>query len=196
MQQKTPTLTGQKSFFPDETTIQLNSNITCAWHKIGSRPKNPTNRFNRKLMFWSSVSTRSKFDLVEIEGTMTSEKYVSLLREKFIPWIRCQKQGRWTFQQDNAPSHTARHTRTFFDTSKVTVLAWPAYSPDLNPIENLWGILKQRVDKRKPKTLDDLRVIANEEWKAIPMEKVRNTIFSMPKRLSDVVESNGETINY
>jgi transposase len=151
-------------FFSDETTIQLNANLTCAWHKKGSKPTNPTSRFNRKLMFWSAVSTWSKFDLIEIEGTMTSLKYVDLLRSMFVPWVRRQKKGRWIFQQDNAPSHTARHSKAFFEEARIQILDWPPYSPDLNPIENLWGILKRRVDARKPATLDELRIIVKEEW--------------------------------
>lgn len=183
-------------FFSDETTIQLHANMTCAWYKTGSRPTNPTNRFNQKLMYWSAVSTWAKFELVEIDGTMTAAKYVDLLRDKFVPWIRRQKKGRWVFQQDNAPSHTARHTRAFLGDANIEVLSWPPYSPDLNPIENLWGLLKRRVDARKPKSVIELRIIAKEEWAGISMDAIRNSIRSMPTRLKDVIESNGETIEY
>ena len=183
-------------FFSDETTIQLNANMTCAWYKTGSRPTNPTSRFNRKLMFWSAVSTWSKFELVEIEGTMTAAKYVDLMRDEFVPWVRRQKKGRWVFQQDNAPSHTARQSRAFFDDQNIEVLAWPPYSPDLNPIENLWGLLKRRVDARKPKSVDELRVIAKEEWAGISMEAVRNSIKSVPSRLMDVIELKGCATDY
>jgi hypothetical protein len=56
--------------------------------------------------------------------------------------------------------------------------------------------LKRRVDARKPATLDELRIIVKEEWTSIPMEIIRNTILSMPERLLDVRESNGEVIDY
>lgn len=186
----------EKVFFSDETMIQLGANLTCAWHQSGSRPLNPTSRFPQKLMFWSAVSTWSKFELVEIEGTMTAERYVSLMREKFVPWVRRQKRGKWIFQQDNAPSHTANRSKAFFVEEKIDCLVWPPYSPDLNPIENLWGLLKIRVDARKPKTKDELRAIANEEWCSISMDTVRNTIRSLPARLEKVIAAGGGNIDY
>jgi len=147
-------------------------------------------------MFWSAVSTWFKFDLVEIRGTMTSEKYIDLLRSTFLPWVRRQRRRAIVFQQDNAPSHTARATRMFLAEETINCLDWPPYSPDLNPIENLWGILKQKVDARHPRTVDELRNVAEEEWRRISMDTVRACIESMARRLTAVIEANGGQTGY
>ena len=94
--------------FTDETTIQLQANIVRAWHKNESRPTCPRPKFPKKAMFWAAVSRDFNSELFLIEGSVTAQSYVSLLREKFIPWLRRQKKGEYVFQQDNAPAHSAR----------------------------------------------------------------------------------------
>jgi len=66
----------------------------------------------------------------------------------------------------------------------------------LNPIENVWGILKARVDRRKPKNKDELITITKEEWEGIDMATVRRTIESMPRRIEAVIDCGGNKIDY
>ena len=78
----------------------------------------------------------------------------------------------------------------------VDVLPWPSASPDLNPIENIWGILKVRVDRRKPLNKQELIAFTQEEWEGIGMDVIRRCIESMPDRLREVIEKNGNKIDY
>ena len=182
--------------FSDETTIQLQANITRAWHRNESRPTCPRPKFRKKAMFWAAISRDFKTELHVVEGAVTARSYIELLREKFVPWLHRQRKGEYVFQQDNAPAHSAKLTAQFFRDENIEVLTWPANSPDLNPIENLWGVLKRNVDKQRPESLDDLILVAKREWKSIPLSTVRACIDSMHRRLAEVVERGGDKVDY
>ena len=70
---------------------------------------------------------------------------VNLLDSELIEFAGNIYGDDWTFQQDNAAIHSARFTQGFFNERNIQFLTWPALSPDLNPIEDLWGILSAKV---------------------------------------------------
>ena len=73
--------------------------------------------------------------------------------------------------------------KEFFKANSIEVLApWPGNSPDLNPIENLWAILKKQVDKRKPTNCKQLQTLIQYEWSSIHSELINKLVSSMPKR--------------
>uniref|UniRef100_A0A3P8RX30 Tc1-like transposase DDE domain-containing protein n=1 Tax=Amphiprion percula TaxID=161767 RepID=A0A3P8RX30_AMPPE len=65
-------------------------------------------------------------------------------------------------QQENAPCHTSRASRTWLQALSIQVLKWPAQSLDVSPTENLWWIIKRFVSKHKPKNLEELKVVVQE----------------------------------
>ncbi len=95
------------------------------------------------------------------------------------------------FQQDNAKPHSARITKSWLRRKRVRVLDWPACSPDLSPIENVWHILKRKMRQRKPRTVAHLKTCLQEEWDKITPETLHHLVSSVPKRLLSVVKRNG-----
>ncbi|XP_056614768.1 granzyme-like protein 1 [Triplophysa dalaica] len=95
---------------------------------------------------------------------MNALKYQDILKQNLVASARKLKMGHhWVFQQDNDPKHVAKSTQNWFTRHRIKLLPWPSQSPDLNPIENLWSELKRRVQRRGPRSLDDLERLCKEE---------------------------------
>ncbi len=100
------------------------------------------------------------------------------------------------FQQDLAPAHTAKGTKSWFNDHGVTVLDWPANSPDLNPIENLWGIVKRKMRDTRPNNADDLKAAVKATWDSIPPQQCHKLITSMPRQIEAVIKAKGAPTKY
>jgi len=75
-------------------------------------------------------------------------------------------------------------------------LNWPAQSPDLNPIENLWFILDQLCKNRKPANEEELFDRLKEEWESLPMGMMKNLAESVPRRLQAAIDTKGFATKY
>ena len=85
----------------------------------------------------------------------------------------------------------------YFETQPYRVLDWPAHSPDLSPIENLWANLKERLDRKHPDlTKKTLWEVTEKEWEATDLATVRALFDSMPARLQAVMDAKGGYTHY
>jgi transposase len=183
-------------WFSDETYIEINQSTLPVWHKKSEKPTVAKPKFAVKIMCWGAISTRFKTKLAIVQGTMTAQRYVDTLQGYLFTGCRGFEARKAVFQQDNASSHTAKLTKLFFESQHLTVLPWPANSPDLNPIENIWAILKQNVERRVVRNKDELVKVVEDEWSKIDQDLIRKTIDSMPKRMTQVIERGGKKCDY
>ena len=135
-------------------------------------------------MLWGYFSSLGVGKLRVSEGIMDSKMYQEILDENLLPSARVLKLGRsFLFQQDNDPKHMSKSTKAWFHKKKVKVMEWPSQSPDLNPIENLWHELKNRVHKRCPNNLSELKSICQEEWAKIDGNTCENLVKGYKKKI-------------
>ena len=100
---------------------------------------------------------------------------------------------------DNAPSHAAKATTQYLETfgfKNKTMMIWPSHSPDLNPIENLWSIIKRRVyaDGKQYTSKDALWKAIKQESNSIPRSLIGKLTDSVNERLFDIIRLNGSHV--
>lgn len=97
---------------------------------------------------------------------------------------------------DNAPYATANICLQSLEDHEVELIEMPPYSPDLNPTENLWAVLKKAIDKRGPRTMRQLTKIVTEEWSKIDSDFCAKLVASMPARMKAVLDADGHKTRY
>jgi len=102
----------------------------------------------------------------------------------------------WKLQEDNDPKHLSKLAIDWKVDNDVERMDWPAMSPDLAPIENVWQVLKMNLRKKELKEFDSLVAAIKEEWNKLPTEFALRLVQSMEKRVSEVIVSEGDFILY
>lgn len=186
----------------DETKINLfgSDGVQHVWRRVGEDYKDacvvPTVKHGGgSLMLWGCMSSLGVGELHFIDGIMNSEQYCAILGEKMLPSLKRLGRGA-CFQHDNDPKHASKKTSEFLKKKKVKVLTWPSMSPDLNPIEHLWNVLKRNISKHQPSNLRELKDIVNQEWSNISKAICQDLVHSMPNRVKSVLANNGSHTKY
>jgi hypothetical protein len=131
---------------------------------------------------------------------MTQKYYTERLLPIYIDAVQQQQafdSNSWYLQEDGDPSHGMRKAgfaQALKDQNYILNLKHPAQSPDLNPIEGIWNIIKQRLRCRVFYTDEELKVALQEEWDKITLEDIRKRIATMPERCKRLTRNGGKAI--
>lgn len=206
--------------FSDECSIHRNNVGDSEWCF-----RFPTEKYDRNMitetsasrglaqMIWGSIwlddrghPRRSPLIIMERDTEAprhgySADSYVEALREGRLPNYRPGQ----IFMQDNAGIHRARKVRNFLVSHGIWTMDWPAYSPDLSPIEHIWRLPKKYVLKLHPELRSMGESAAAEQafidalheaWWAIPNRHIKSLILSMPRRLRAVRRAHGWQTSY
>ncbi|GFT96719.1 transposable element Tc1 transposase [Trichonephila clavipes] len=124
-------------------------------------------------------------------GTIFGSR-TDVILEQYVRLFRGTMGAEFLFLDDNARPHRANIVDECLQTEDITRMDWPAYSPDLNPIEHVWDMLGRRIAAHQPSPtcLPELRRALLDEWCNIPQDQIDNLILSMPRRCKACIASS------
>ena len=205
-------------FWSDECTIERGFGLRPEYSFIrpseqaaaGKVIPTPHRGFQVKQMFWAAFAgSLRRSGLIALYGDPNSprggvNRFVILdLYERVLPTLLIDPSS--IFMQDNASTHTALIVRDYIQSLGREIMIWPPNSPDLNPIENLWTLLKQKIYKIRPDllhmpnnetTLNILMDTAKEAWQDIDLSVLEHLSESMPRRVQAIIDSAGRYTKY
>ncbi|KAJ7317029.1 hypothetical protein JRQ81_003191 [Phrynocephalus forsythii] len=138
-------------------------------------------KFPQFVLIWGTMSSADVGPLCFIKSRVNEAIYQEIL-EHFMLLSADEFYGDadFIFQKDLGPAHTAKSTKTWFNDHGITVLDWPANSPDLNPIENLWDTAKRKMRDTRLNNAGELKATVEASWSFIIPQQCHRLIASMP----------------
>ena len=188
--------------FSDESPISINcSSLIYKCRRFPwSNPYDkkyirPTIKFPPSVMVWGCFGAKYKPDLCFVDGYMNARNYINILKENVLPLARLDSD--LVYQDDSAPCHRAKIVKEFEKENNISVMDWPGNSPDLNPIENLWAILKRKIGRNIIQNTKMLKEKIIRIWKdEIDNEIISKLVHSMPKRIKSCIKNKGYMTKY
>ncbi|GFT14993.1 transposable element Tcb2 transposase [Trichonephila clavipes] len=193
--------------FSDESkfSLQSDSRRTLIWRAPGTRyHQDNTIELHRYgcagwlARVWGGIILGSRTDLHAQSVTMTGHICRDVILEQHVRLFRGAMGAEFLFMDDNARLHRANIVDECLQSEDITRMDWPAYSPDLNPIDHVWDMLGRRISARQPPPtcLPELRRALLDEWCNIPQDQIDNLILSMPRRCMACIASSGRHTPY
>jgi hypothetical protein len=191
--------------FSDETTFLGEGR---SGHRFVRRPvgeaDNPAYSVSKKphpvgVPAWGCFSASGPGYMALFEGSLDAARLRDILRDYLIPTYLEQFPDapvRWLLWDNDPGRHMSRLVKNFLHTQAVTCLDFPPYSPDLNPIENLWRDMNLRMQDSLADTKDEMEELVKHTWAATTPEQCDKLARSMPHRIKQVIEREGAYTDY
>ncbi|KAJ7319805.1 hypothetical protein JRQ81_019316 [Phrynocephalus forsythii] len=132
-----------------------------------------------------------------IKSRVNTAIYQEILEHFMLPSAdKIYGDADFIFQQDLAPAYTTKSTKTWLSDHGIIVLDWPANLPDLNPIENLWGIAKRKMRDMRLNNAAELKAAIEASRSSITPQQCHRLIASMPHHIEAVIDAKEAQTKY
>lgn len=185
--------------FSDEMTVYLNRVKRRVWNLRGKKKVIRTVKHSVKINVWGCFSSKGFGRIKCFKQNLNAKLMCDIYKSGLLPTARDQfgpDSTSWKLLEDNDPKHTSKLAKKWKEENGVKNIEWPAASPDINPIENVWMPVKMSLQKKKIKTPRGLAHAIKKQWRALPQELAVKLVDSMKNRVSDVIENKGDFILY
>jgi transposase len=187
--------------FADEKQFTIEDGKAGVWlYPWEERPTRRTKKFPKRVRVSGVITSEGAASLVAypIDASFDAEEYKATLRTQHIPAVRAMLKGRqFTFIHDNASVHYAGVVAEWMEGEGVSTDAtFPPYSPDLNLIENVWGVMAQHLSSQDFETERQLLHALRKEWDSLDLPYLQRLYWSFRDRLKAVIQAEGGNTKY
>ena len=185
--------------FTDEATFRFHSRINRIWKRRGEIKVVRTVKHSTKVNLYGCFSARGFGKLIIFKGNLNASKMVKIYKNGLLPSARTmfgEDTSNWILQEDNDPKHKSRLATAWKEENGIQVMKWPAQSPDCNPIENVWGLLKNKLSKKRYKSIQTFIKHIRKEWNELSREYAAKLVESCDKRCVAVIQNKGDWTIY
>ncbi|KAF2878884.1 hypothetical protein ILUMI_27285 [Ignelater luminosus] len=185
--------------FTDEASFWLSTSTKRVWCVKGKKLIQRTVKHPRKIHVWGCFNRRGFGKLLIVKQNLDTRFMKEIYQCALIPsadkWLGKGNRD-WLLQEDNDPKYRSRLCSMWKEENDVQTLGWPSQSPDANPTENVWALMKMKLQGVIIKNQIHLARKIREIWRTLPVQYAEKLVESIPRRCQAILSNNGDWISY
>lgn len=125
---------------------------------------------------------------------MDSKMYCQILERSYLKFLNKRHHGFAKLVHDSSPAHKSAFTKQWLRERRIKTLEWPPESPDLNPIELVWGSMKEFIRKQRVTTVESLKRAAKIFWRSLTPQMCSNYVNGIQWSMEKIGAAGGGNI--